>query len=477
MLKILMAASEAVPFAKTGGLADVLGSLPKALMQEGADVRVIMPKYGTIPPLLREKIRHMETLYVKISWKNQYCGIQMAELNGVTFYFIDNDMYFKREELYGFSDEAERFAFFCRAALDVLPLIDFQPDILHCHDWQTGMIPVLLEAQYRHLDFYKQMSTVFTIHNLKYQGAFSIPLFKDLFGLDDRYFDADKLEFYGGASFLKGGLVYSHALTTVSSTYADEIQTGYYGEKLDGLLNARSRSLTGIVNGIDEEEYNPETDPFLLKNYTMEGLEDKVVNKTLLQRELGMPVREDVPVIGLISRLVDQKGLDLIAHVLDDILKEDVQLWILGTGDAQYEKLFQEAAEDYPGKVSANIKFDNVMAHRIYAGSDMFLMPSQFEPCGLGQLISLRYGTLPIVRETGGLKDTVSSYHEESGEGNGFSFTNYNAHDMLYTIRRALRIYKDKVVWLKIQKRAMNCDFSWHHSAKRYMDLYASLKG
>ncbi len=477
MLKVLMVTSEANPFAKTGGLADVLGSLPGALNKQGVDARVIMPKYGTISPSLRERIQHKETIYVKISWMNQFCGIEQTECNGVTYYFIDNEHYFKRDGIYGFDDEAERFAFFCRAVLEAISHLDFIPDILRCNDWQTGMIPVLLEAQYRKRYIYENISTMFTIHNLRYQGEFSIPSFKNLFGLGNEYFTSDKLEFYGNASFLKGGLIYSHILTTVSNSYAEEIQDPFFGEGMDGLLRARRHSLHGIVNGIDYNEYNPQSDPFIAYNYNLEALEDKVKNKLALQEELNMPVNGDIPAIGLISRLVDQKGLDLIARVLDDIIGEDLQLYILGTGEHKYERMFQDAAYRYPGKVSANIRFDNGLAHKIYAASDLFLMPSLFEPCGLGQLISLRYGTLPIVRETGGLKDTVLSYNEDTGEGNGFSFTNYNAHDMLFTIKRALQVYKYKDLWSKLQETAIVGDYSWQYSAKKYIDLYSTLKG
>ena len=477
MRKVLMVTSEASPFAKTGGLADVSGSLPGALNKEGVDTRVILPKYGTIPVEWKGRIFHKQAITVKVGWKNQYCGIEQAEYNGVIWYFIDNEYYFKREGLYGYFDEAERFAFFCRAVLEAIPWLDFLPDILHCHDWQTGMVPVLLEAQYRRLDPYRDIATLFTIHNLRYQGEFPIPVFRDLFGLGEEYFTPDKLEFYGNASFLKGGLVYSHILTTVSRTYAEEIRYPFYGERLDGLLRARGDSLHGIVNGIDDAEYDPETDPCLVRNYNADTLEAKSENKIALQKELGMPVNGEIPIIGLVSRLVDQKGLDLVACVLDEILESDIQLYVLGTGDPKYENLFRQAVSRHPGKISANIRFDNALAHRIYASVDLFLMPSLFEPCGLGQLISLRYGTLPIVRETGGLKDTVRSYNEKTGEGNGFSFTNYNAHDMLYTIRRALHLYSDKAIWTKLQRKAMAGDYSWRHSAREYAQLYRSLKG
>jgi starch synthase len=476
MLKILMAASEASPYAKTGGLADVLGSLPSALIEQGADVRVIMPKYKTIPEKLCEEISYRCHIHVDLGWRHLYCGIEQAQYRGVTYYFIDNEYYFKRDGLYGYDDDCERFAFFCKAVLAAIPSLDFIPDVLHCHDWQAGMIPVLLEAQYRKMDLYRGIASVFTIHNLRYQGIYGIENFKEWFSLSDYYFTNDKLEFYNAASFMKGGLTYSHKLTTVSETYAQEIKSPFYGEHMEGLLNARSKDLCGIVNGIDYEEFNPKKDSLIAQTFSKSNLTGKAVNKASLQKELGLTVREDIPVIGLISRLVDQKGLDLIACVLEEILNEEVQLIILGTGDRKYEDLFKEASRSHPGKVSSNIRFDNGLAHKIYAASDLFLMPSLFEPCGLGQLISLRYGTLPIVRETGGLKDTVISYNEVTKEGNGFSFANYNAHDMLYTIKRAIEIYHKKTVRNRLIKAAMSCDFSWQSSAGKYLELYHSMK-
>lgn len=476
MLNILMIASEAAPFAKTGGLADVLGSLPSALIEQGADVRVIMPKYRTIAEKLRESIRHNCYIYVRIGWRSLYCGIEQAEYKGVTYYFIDNEFYFGRDNLYGYNDDPERYAYFCRAVLEAIPYLDFHPDILHCHDWQAGMVPVLLEAQYRGIDLYRNMKTVFTIHNLKYQGIYGIKEMKEWFSLPDDYFTADKLEFFGAASFMKGGLVYSHLITTVSETYAEEIKNPFFGENLEGILNARSGQLRGIVNGIDYTEFNPLKDPLIYEPFSKSKLAAKTANKLALQKDLGLKEDEAVPMIGLISRFYDQKGLDLVDHVFDEIMTEDVQFVLLGTGDAKYEYSFREKMNRYPGKVSANIKFDNTLAHRIYAASDLFLMPSLFEPCGLGQLISLRYGTLPIVRETGGLKDTVVSYNEATGEGNGFSFTNYNAHDMLYTIRRAVGICRKKTLLGKLRKAAMSCDYSWNNSAGKYMELYHELK-
>ncbi|MDD3172418.1 MAG: glycogen synthase GlgA [Herbinix sp.] len=476
MVKILMATSEASPFAKTGGLADVLGSLPSALLKLGADVRVIMPKYGTIPEKLRDSIVHNCYIYINLGWRHLYCGIERAKYNGVTYYFIDNEDYFNRASLYGYNDDCERFAFFCKAVMAAIPYLDFIPDVIHCHDWQSGMIPVLLESGYRHQELYKNMSTVFTIHNLRYQGIYGIDEMKEWFDLNASYFTDDKLEFYHSGNFMKGGLVYAHMLTTVSETYAQEIKNPFYGERMDGLLNARSNDLHGIVNGIDYEEFNSQKDPLIYQNFSKSNLKGKAANKAALQQDLKLTIDEEVPIIGLISRLVDQKGLDLIACVLDEILSDEVQLVVLGTGDEKYERLFNEAMNRYPGKVSANIRFDNGLAHKIYAASDYFLMPSLFEPCGLGQLISLRYGTLPIVRETGGLKDTVISYNDETGEGNGFSFTNYNAHDMLNTIRRALSFYQKKTLRTKLRKAAMSCDYSWLSSAEKYLELYRTLK-
>lgn len=476
MLKILMATSEASPYAKTGGLADVLGSLPSALVKQGVDVRVVMPKYGTIPWELREKIIHNCYIYLDLGWRHQYCGIEQVQYNGVTYYFIDNEFYFNRDGYYGYKDDCERFAFFCKSVLESIPYLCFTPDIIHCHDWQTGMIPVLLEADYRHLEQLKNISTVFTIHNLRYQGIYGIKEMQDWFSLDASYFTNDKLEFFKEASFLKGGLVYSNKITTVSETYAKEIKNPYYGEHMEGLLNARSNSLYGILNGIDFLEFDPKKDQMIYQTFSKSNLKGKTANKTALQKDLTLTVREDIPMIAMISRLVDQKGLDLVACVLDEILNEEVQLVVLGTGDQKYEDLFKHAMETHPGKISANIRFDNNLAHKIYAAADYFLMPSLFEPCGLGQLISLRYGTLPIVRETGGLKDTVLSYNEVTGEGNGFSFSNYNAHDMLYTIRRALSIYPRKTLRNKLIKAAMSCDYSWQSSAGKYIELYQTLK-
>lgn len=472
-MKVVIAASEAVPFAKSGGLADVVGSLSPVLKNKGVDVSVIIPQYKSIPKHLKDNIRHIKYIYVDVGWRHQYCGINTMEYKGVNFYFIDNEYYFGRDKLYGYYDDGERFAFFSRAILEVLPHIGV-PDILHLNDWQTGMVSPLLEIQYRWRQEFKNIKTLFTIHNLKYQGIFSKDVYYELFGIGDEYFTNDKLEFYGDANYMKGGLVYSNLISTVSYTYAKEIQYPFFGEKLEGLLKARDWQLYGILNGIDYDEYNPAKDKLIFKNYDVNNIKDKKVNKVELQRQLNLPQR-DVPIIGIISRLVPQKGFDLIECVLNEILNMDIQLIVLGTGDYKYEDMFKRAQQHYAEKVSANIKFDNILAHRIYAGSDMLLMPSLFEPCGLSQMIALRYGTIPIVRETGGLLDTVASYNEFDGSGNGFSFRNYNAHDMLYTIKRAINFYYNRDVWERLIKRGMETDLSWNSSADKYIELYNKL--
>ena len=474
-MQVVFVASEGVPFSKSGGLADVVGALPKELRGQGIDVAVVLPKYGGTPAELKDKLRLLDSFAVKVGWRQQYCGVLVAEEKGVPFYLIDNEYYFGRHELYGYGDEAERYAFFCRAALQLLMAIDLKPDILHLHDWQTGVISPLLKAHYGEVPFYQDTKTVFTIHNLKYQGIFPKTIMDDLLELSWDYFTVDGLEFHDNVSFLKAGLVYADALTTVSPTYAREIQDPFFGEKLEGVLQKRQADLVGILNGIDYDEYNPASDSHIWKHYDANSLEGKVENKLKLQAELNLPVDRKTPLIGIVSRLVSQKGFDLVARVLDDILSCDLQLVVLGTGDGYFEDMFRIKASQYPGKLSANIRFDHILAHRIYAGADLFLMPSLFEPCGLAQMIALRYGCLPIVRETGGLNDSVQSYNSETGEGNGFSFTNYNAHDMLYTVRRALTIYKDKPLWNRISKKAMLMDFSWAKSAQRYIDLYQQL--
>lgn len=473
-MKILFAASECVPFIKTGGLADVVGSLAPVLAQKGHDVRVILPKYAAIPEKYESQMRHAVDFEVQLGWRRQYCGIEELVQDGVVFYFVDNRYYFGRNYIYGMGgDEYERFAFFCRAALNFLPLVGFEPDLIHAHDWQTGMIPALLRTQYSHPENYGHIKTLMTIHNLQYQGIFGIKEVQDVLSLPDSLFTDDKLEHYGAANYLKAGLVYADEITTVSPSYAEEIQTGFYGERLDGLLRSKSNHLTGILNGINTAEFDPSRDGLIEAAYSVDNMAAKAVNKRALQEQLALDIRPDAPIIGIVSRLSSQKGLDLVDHVIADIMREDVQLVVLGMGDSRYINLFSWAEQNYPGRVAARYSMDHSLAHRIYAGSDIFLMPSQFEPCGLSQMISLLYGTVPIVRETGGLRDTVLSYNEFTGAGNGFSFFNYNAHDMLNTLRRALSIYREKPdVWQLLMRRGMDGDYSWKHSAEMYVSLY-----
>lgn len=471
-MKVLFAASESHPFIKTGGLGDVMGALPQALIKLGVDVRVVIPKYKNIKEELKQKLQFVKWFTVPVGWRNQYCGIFQYMHKGVTYYFIDNEYYFNRDGLYGYFDDDERFAFFDRAVLEFVKQVDWKPDLINCNDWQTGMIPVLLNLEYKKDKFYENIKTVFSIHNLLFKGNFPANILPELFGYDYMPLVNGSVEFDGGVSFLKGGLNYCDQITTVSDTYAEEIKTPQYGECLDGLLRGRSCYLMGIVNGIDYEEYNPESDSFIFKNFKFETLNNKTINKLSLQKELGLPQKADTPMIGLVSRLTHQKGCDLIVNVIDRLLQRDIQLVVLGTGDYWYEETFKNLQARYPDKVSANIKFDNKLAHKIYAATDMFLMPSLFEPCGLGQLIALRYGSIPIVRETGGLKDTVSPYNKYNGVGNGFGFKNFNSNELMQIMEYALEIYNDKNAWNNIVRQAMHSNNSWEKSANQYKWLY-----
>jgi len=478
MKKILFVASECVPFIKTGGLADVVGSLPKCFDKSKYEVKVILPKYMCMKDEWKNKMEYVNHFYMDLCWRRQYVGILKMNYEGIDFYFIDNEYYFSGATPYGdMRYDLEKFAFFSRAALSALPVIGFRPDIIHCHDWQTGLIPVYLKDSFSQGDFYRGIKSIMTIHNLKFQGVWDIKTIKDIAGLSDYYFTSDKLKDFDNGNYLKGGIVYADLVTTVSDTYAEEIKTPFYGEGLDGLMRARSNSLSGIVNGIDYDEYNPETDKYIFKNYSAETFrKDKVKNKTALQKELGLEVNPKKMMIGLVSRLTDQKGLDLIAHVMDEMCQDAIQFVVLGTGEERYENMFRHFDWKYGQDVSANIYYSEALSHKIYAACDAFLMPSLFEPCGLSQLMSLRYGTIPIVRETGGLKDTVEPYNEYEGKGTGFSFANYNAHEMMHAVRYAERIYYDKKRdWNKMIERAMAADFSWDVSARRYEELYDRL--
>ena len=472
MLKVLFAASEAAPFIKTYEIADVVGLLPQELSKNGIDVRVIIPKYKGISESFKASMKYKGYTFVKVGWRSQYCGIFEYIKDGVRFYFIDNEYYFNRDTLYGHIDDAERFGFFCEAVLASLKVIDFKPDIIHCNDWQTGYISALMKINNSGDEFYNNIKTVYTIHNLQYQGIFPKSVLGDILGIDHSNFTSDKLEYHGNVNYMKAGIVYSDLLTTVSSTYSDEIKTANYGEGLDGILKARKNQLHGILSGLDYIEYNPETDKHIYAHYNCNKFKKKAYNKRCLQKEVGLPQRGDLPVVAFVSRLAPQKGIDLIECVIEELASMDLQFIILGKGEQKFENLFRHMARKYPDKISANITFSNKLSHRIYAGSDMLLMPSKIEPCVVGQMISLRYGTVPIVRETGGLKDTVKSCNEFTYEGNRFSFSNYNADDMLYTIKRAERYFYNKKIWNMLVKTSMEMDFSWGKSAKKYIDLY-----
>ena len=474
-MKVLFAVSECVPFVKTGGLADVAGALPKALKKLGTEVRVILPNYSLIPEKLKSSFQFLKAIKVQVGFRSQYCGILTAEHEGITYYLIDNEYYFFRDSLYGHYDDGERFSFFSKAILESLPHLDFIPDVIHCHDWHTGMVNFLLDAHYRDHPIYKEIRTVFTIHNLQFQGIFPYVVMSELLGLGHQYYNIEQLEFYGNVNFMKGGIVASDQVTTVSPTYKEEIQNPFFGERLDGLLRKHSHKLIGIVNGIDDTSYNPKTDREIAFPYDSDSLEGKVENKQALQQYFGLPEKESSPIIAMVTRLTAQKGLDLLLHVFQNLIQEDIQFIVLGSGDPKYENFFNQMEQEYPDKVRVYVGFNESLAHQIYAGTDLFLMPSQFEPCGLGQLIALQYGTIPIVRETGGLNDTVQSYNESTGYGSGFTFKNFNAHDMLHTIRRALHFYHQKETWNHLIQNVMSQDYSWLQSAKKYNEIYEKL--
>jgi len=480
MKKVLFVASEGAPFTKTGGLADVIGSLPGSFPKDACDCRVIIPKYGVIPHELTEKMEYVNCFYLDLGWRSKYVGLFRAEYRGVIWYFMDNEEYFAGDQLYyGIPGDLERYAFFSKAVLASLPVLGFQPDIVHCHDWQTALIPVYLKTLFRGDLFFTGMKSIMTVHNMKFQGVWNLKKMQDITGLPQECFTPAGLEFFDAGNYLKGGLSYADLISTVSETYAQEIQMPWYGEKLDGLLRMRSGDLTGIVDGIDYKVFDPENDPALVKNYSVRNFKSgKRANKEALQKQLRLREDPSVMMIGLVSRLTDQKGLDLIAYIMDELCQDAIQFVVLGTGDPTYENMFRHFAWKYSDKVSANIYFSEELAHRIYASCDAFLMPSKFEPCGLSQMMSMRYGTLPIVRETGGLKDTVEPFNEFEDTGCGFSFVNYNAHEMLGIIRYAEKQYYDYAgAWDRIVRRAMKKDFSWERSAKTYLEMYQRLLG
>ncbi|MBO5480029.1 MAG: glycogen synthase GlgA [Clostridia bacterium] len=468
--KLLFVASEARPFVATGGLADVIGSLPQALAQDASyDVRVVLPLYSDVKPEHRRKLSFLGNLYVPLGWRNQYCGIFSCVENGVTYYFIDNEYYFKRPGCYGYYDDGERFAFFSRSVLEILPIIGYYPDVLHCHDWQAAMAAIYLKTLYQDKAEYQKIRALFTIHNIEYQGKYSADILGDLFGLSEEYLPL--LEYDGCINLMKGAIECCERFSTVSPTYAKEIQTAQYAHGLQDIICKNAGKLTGILNGIDVLSYNSAMDKALFANFDAENLDNKAVCKTELQKMLGLPVK-DVPIIAMISRLVSHKGLDLVKAVAEDMLHEDVQFVLLGTGDVVYEEYFKDLAHKYEGKVSANIAFNGDLSRKIYSGADIFLMPSISEPCGLSQMIASRYATVPLVRETGGLYDSIKPF---GAGGNGFTFSSCNPYDMLYVIHEALDAYKNTEVWKALMKKAATTDFSWQRSADDYKALYQQL--
>lgn len=478
MVKVLFVASEAVPFIKTGGLADVMGALPKELSAQGMDVRLVIPKYSAIGDTYKNQMKPVITGTVNLAWRQLYYGVDELDWNGIKVYFIDNEQYFKRDGLYGYDDDAERFAYFCRAVLTMLPKIDFKPDIIHCNDWHTGLMGVFLKEDFYHDSFYSHMRVIYTIHNLKYQGIYGPEIMSDIIGLDQHLFTNGNLECNGCVNYMKAGMVYADFITTVSNTYADEITYPYFGENLDSYIRDNRSRLVGIINGLDEDVYNPATDSLIDVNYTVQDFPiKKHLNKKALQQELGLPVSRTTPMIAMISRLVEAKGLDLVMRIMTEVLEYDVQFVVIGTGDYEYEEGLRQLAQRHPNKVNVQIRFNEALAHKLYAASDLFIMPSRYEPCGLSQLIALKYGSIPIVRETGGLKDTVIPFDKHTLTGNGLSFPNFNAHELLFSIQRGLSFYADSTLWEPLVRNAMSSDYSWHQSANAYIDLYRRVLG
>lgn len=476
-MHVLFIAGEAAPFVKTGGLADVTGSLPTALAKLGVKVSVIIPKYKSIDHCYTSQMETIHASTIALDWREQYFGLRHLEKDNIDYYFIDNEFYFYRDKCYGEYDDGERFSFFCKAALEAIAHLKHgKPNVIHLHDWHVGPIAALYKTQYCKRPNYNDIKLVYTIHNLKYQGIFDKSVATELLGLPASIFTPEGLEFYGNTNFMKAGIVYSDKVTTVSNTYAQEIQYPYYGENLDGLLRAKADQLIGIVNGIDYDIWDPENDHNILEPYTYRSPARKRKMKEALQEQLGLPVDENIPMIVLIGRLVEQKGIDLILSVLPEILALGVQFVVLGVGDDSYEGSLLHFASEYPNQCRVKLYFDEILSHRLYASGDIFLMPSKFEPCGIGQLIAMRYGTIPIARRTGGLADTITPYNKYTGEGCGYLFNNYNAHEMLQQIEAAVDLYRfHERAWRQLIQNAMEQDFSWKNSAKIYKEVYQEL--
>lgn len=472
-MKILYVASEAAPFVKSGGLGDVAGALPKALAKQKHDVRVVIPFYKEeIREELQTTMKYVGATFVDLSWRRQYAGVYETQIDGVKYYFIDNEYYFKRRGLYGHFDDGERFAFFSKAILEILPIIDFYPDVLHCNDWQTSLVPVFLDVFFRYAEEYKNIKTVLTIHNIEFQGKYDSKLITDILGLPEW---AHSIVLNNeDTNYMKGGIESVSLVTTVSETYANEILDPFFAFGLEGILRERQYKIHGVVNGIDMNLFDPSKDKALFKNYTQATIADKKANKKGLCDMVALPYSEKRPMIAMVSRLTEQKGLDLLGYVADELMKADLQVVVIGTGDWKYENMVKSIESRYPEKFRAILAFSSDLASKIYAASDMFLMPSKFEPCGLSQLIAMRYGSVPIVRETGGLKDTVPPYNPQTREGKGFTFKTYNAYDMLDAIWRAFGFYieENKQNWNNIIKNGMNSDFGWEISAKKYLEIY-----
>lgn len=469
---VLLAAAECAPLAKTGGLADVVGTLPKSLKKLGFDARVIIPYHKSIKEKYREQVEHMFHFYVQLGWRREYAGIEKLELDGITIYLVDNEHYFGDRIYKGGQEEGEQYAFFQRALLDCIPNLDFTPEIIHCNDWHTAMIPMLARTQYRGC-MQEGLRFLLTIHNIAFQGKFDFDYVKDLLGVDDMYNAPEFMELNGCADFLKAGCVFADRINTVSPSYSREIMTPYYAEGLEGILNARNAQLTGIINGIDKKTFNPHSDELLPAKYDRGHLNGKAVCKRTLQEQMGLEQRDDVPLLAMVTRMTEQKGFDLVMHVLDDMMRgEDMQFMLLGSGDAKFENFMREAENRWKGRLCAYIGYSEPLSHLVYAASDFFLMPSRFEPCGLSQMIAMRYGSLPIVRETGGLRDTVTPYNQFTGEGNGFSFQNFDAWEMRTAVHNALRCYNNDEVMHGLISSAMQADFGFEVSAQEYARLY-----
>jgi len=471
-MKVLFVGAEAVPYISTGGLGDVLGSLPQALAKKkGMDVRVVLPLYKKTKEKFLSQLELVDKITVELSWRNQYCGIYKIENDGVTYYFIDNEYYFNRDNIYGEFDDAERFAFFGKAVLDIMPAIDFYPDIMHTNDWQSATSVIYLKRKYCLKPYYRDIKTIYTIHNIDYQGIFSMSILGDVFGLDTLG-DKEIVEYNGCINLTKGAIVCTDKISTVSQRYADEIKTEFYSSGLHYVLNLYSHKLTGIVNGIDTSYYNPQNDDVIAKKFTSKEMSGKAECKRVLQEMCGLEQNANVPVVSMISRLASHKGFDLVKFILPEILSMNVQFVLLGTGEAELEEYFKTIQYRYPDKIKVFLEFNKDLSKKIYAGSDIFLMPSKSEPCGLAQMICSAYGTIPVVRETGGLYDTIKPYNVYTGEGNGFTFTNYNAHEMKDAVGRAVELFYDKKKWSALCKKAMETDFSWDASAEKYIALY-----